>query len=180
MSEYYSVAEYADKYNKDPSSVRRMLISGKLKGEKLGKQWMIPKGSEYPEDRRIKNGNYRNWRKRSGINQSNPGLINALSEMSGRLRDIYGGSLNKVILYGSYARGEETDDSDVDIAVIIKPGSTEKMHDETTNIIVDYELELEHTLSVVPIEYNNYLEWRRVLPFYKNIDKDGIVLWKAA
>ena len=180
MSEYYSVAEYADKYDKDPSSVRRMLISGKLKGEKLGKQWVITKGTEYPEDKRLKTGNYKNWRKRSGINQSNPGLMNALSEMSARLGEIYGGSLDKVILYGSYARGEETIDSDVDIAVILRPGSTNKMHDEMIDIVVDYELDLELTLSVVPIEYSNYLEWKRVLPFYKNMDKDGIVLWKAA
>ncbi len=180
MSEYYSVTEYAEKYNKDPSNVRRMLISGKLKGEKIGKQWVIPKDADYPDDRRVKTGDYRNWRKRSGINQSNPGLMNTLSEMGSRLREIYGESLDKVILYGSYARGEETVDSDVDIAVILKPGSSEKMHDDMIDIVVDYELELSLTLSVVQIEYANYMEWRRVLPFYKNMDKDGIVLWKTA
>ena len=180
MSEYYSVSEYAEKYNKDPSSIRRMLISGKLKGEKLGKQWMIRKETDYPDDMRVRTGNYRNWRKRRGINKNNPGLMNTLSEMSTRLSDIYGKSLDKVILYGSFARSEETDDSDVDIAVILRSGSTEEMHDAMINIVVDYELELAVTLSVVSIEYRNYLEWRKVLPFYKNIDKDGIVLWKAA
>ncbi len=178
MSEYYSVTEYAEKYNKDPSSVRRMLISGKLKGEKIGKQWVIPKGADYPEDSRVRSGDYRNWRRRSWINRSNPGLVNTLSEMSTRLRDIYGKSLFKVILYGSFARGEETGDSDVDIAVILRPGSSEKMHDDMIDIVVDYELELALTLSVVSIEYSNYQEWKRVLPYYKNIDEDGIVLWK--
>ena len=105
MSEYYSVSEYAEKYNKDPSSIRRMLISGKLKGEKLGKQWMIRKETDYPDDMRVRTGNYRNWRKRRGINKNNPGLMNTLSEMSTRLSDIYGKSLDKVILYGSFARG---------------------------------------------------------------------------
>ena len=64
--------------------------------------------------------------------------------------------------------------------MILRSGSTEEMHDAMINIVVDYELELAVTLSVVSIEYRNYLEWRKVLPFYKNIDKDGIVLWKAA
>ena len=46
--------------------------------------------------------------------------------------------------------------------------------------VVDYELDLALTLSVVPIEYENYREWRSVLPFYRNIEKEGIVLWQAA
>ena len=86
----------------------------------------------------------------------------------------------KVILYGSYARGEQTEESDVDIAVILKDGNTEKMHDDMLDIVVDYELDLDVTLSVVPIEYANYLEWNKVLPFYQNIEKEGIVLWQAA
>lgn len=53
------------------------------------------------------------------------------------------------------------------------------MHDEMTDIVVDYELEQGITLSIVPIEYVQYQQWNRVLPFYKKIDKEGIVLWKA-
>lgn len=100
--------------------------------------------------------------------------------MSSKLGKIYGSYLYTVILYGSYARGEQTDESDIDIAVILKDGNTESMHDSMLDIVVDYELDLGHTLSVVPIEYDNYQEWRKVLPFYKNIDKEGIILWKAA
>ncbi|MBQ6441496.1 MAG: nucleotidyltransferase domain-containing protein [Lachnospiraceae bacterium] len=100
--------------------------------------------------------------------------------MSERLCAVYGASLDRVILYGSYARGEQTEESDVDIAVILKGRNTEKMHDDLLDIVVDYELDLEVTMSVVPIEYTNYLEWNKVLPFYKNIEKEGIVLWQAA
>ena len=79
-----------------------------------------------------------------------------------------------------HARGDQTTESDVDIAIIIKEGNTEKMHEELLDLAVDYELDLAVTLSVVPIEYENYVEWNRVLPFYKNIDKEGIILWSAA
>ena len=54
------------------------------------------------------------------------------------------------------------------------------MHDMMLDVVVDYELELAVTLSLVPIEYENYIKWNRVLPFYKNIDKEGIIIWKAA
>ena len=87
--------------------------------------------------------------------------------------------MEKVVLYGSYARGEQTEDSDVDIAVFLKNGNTEEMHDHMVDIVVDYELELALTLSVVPIEVEQYVQWRNTLPFYKNVDKEGILIWKA-
>ena len=54
------------------------------------------------------------------------------------------------------------------------------MHEEMLDLVVDYELDLGVTLSVVPIDYDNYLEWSRVLPYYRNIAREGIVLWKEA
>lgn len=110
---------------------------------------------------------------------NNEVIVNSLREMSSHLHAIYGETLEKVILYGSYARGEQTEESDVDIAVILKSGNTEKMHDDMLDIVVDYELDLDVTLSVLPIAYENYLEWHKTLPFYKNIDEEGIVLWQA-
>lgn len=180
MSEYYTVTEFAEITGKDPGNIRRLLAYGKLAGEKLGKQWVIPKDAVYPEDGRVKTGNYRNWRKRSGIWKENPKLMKALLRMSNDLKDIYGDSLMKIVLYGSYARGEQTEESDVDIAVILKAGNTEKMHDDMIDVVVDYELDQGVTLSVISIEIEQYKTWNKTLPFYKNIDKEGIVLWKAA
>ncbi len=180
MNGYYTVSEYAEKIGKDPGNIRRMLIKGTLTGEKLGKQWVIPIDIEFPDDKRLKSGNYRNWRKRVMLYHDFPILMKSLRQMSTELSRIYGSYLYTVILYGSYARGEQTDESDIDIAVILKEGNTDSMHDSMLDIVVDYELDLAHTLSVVPIEYANYQEWRKILPFYKNIDKEGIVIWKAA
>lgn len=180
MSEYYTVTQFAEITGKDPGNIRRLLAHGKIIGEKLGKQWVIPKGTVYPEDNRVKSGNYRNWRKRFEIGQANPQLMKALLHMSIDLKAVYGEYLVKIVLYGSYARGEQTDESDVDIAVILKEGNTEKMHDTMTDIVVDYELEQGVTLSVIPIEFEQYKVWSKTLPFFKNIDREGIVLWKAA
>ena len=179
MLDYYTVTEYAAHVGKDPGNIRRMLINGVIAGEKLGKQWVIPKDTKYPDDNRIKSGIYRQWRKKVRVNHDHPGLIKSLSEMSDRIYRIYGKELDKVILYGSYARGDQTSESDVDIAVVIRKDS-EQMHDELFDLVVDYELDLAVTLSVVPIEYDNFVEWSKVLPFYKNIDREGIVLWSAA
>ena len=45
------------------------------------------------------------------------------------------------------------------------------MHDKMVDIVVDYELDLALTLSVVTIDYNQYSEWNKTLPFYKNIER---------
>ena len=35
-------------------------------------------------------------------------------------------------------------------------------------------------LSVVRIDYDKFQEWKDVMPFYKNIQNEGILLWQAA
>ncbi len=114
------------------------------------------------------------------ISRDNPKLMRALGKMCSELHDVFGESMYKVVLYGSYARGEQSPESDVDIALILNGINSENTHDRMVDIVVDYELDLAVTLSVVPIELGQYLEWKNTLPFYKNIDKEGIVLWKAA
>lgn len=91
----------------------------------------------------------------------------------------FGNVLEKIILYDSVARGTQTEESDVDIAVIVKR-YTEDMHDKMIDLTVDLELEYNKVLSVLLIDYDNFREWEDVLPFYKNIKKDGIMLWSAA
>ena len=83
-----------------------------------------------------------------------------------------------IILYGSVARGTQTEESDVDIAVIVRK-YTEDMHDKMIDLTVDLELEYNKVLSVLLIDYDNFREWEDVLPFYKNMKKDGIMLWSA-
>ena len=92
---------------------------------------------------------------------------------------IFGNVLERIILYGSVARGTQTAESDIDIAVIVRR-YTEDMHEKMIDLTVDLELEYNKVLSVLLIDYDNFREWEDVLPFYKNMKKDGIMLWSAA
>lgn len=96
------------------------------------------------------------------------------------LCNIYGELVISIILYGSVARGMQTDESDIDIAILLKEGQTEKMYDAMLDLIVDLELEYDKVLSVLRIDYTNFTTWENTLPFYKNVKKDGVVLWPAA
>ena len=105
-------------------------------------------------------------------------FMSELKRMAKDLTVLYGDELDKIVLYGSYARGEQTVDSDVDIAVVLKKDDSKK-HEKMIDIVVDCELDLGVTLSVVPIDYEQYMEWKDKLPFYKNIEKEGILLWNT-
>lgn len=95
------------------------------------------------------------------------------------LLTIFQHSISSIILYGSVARGTPTNESDVDIAVIVK-SYTKEMHDQMTDFVVDLELEYNKVLSILLIDYEKFMKWGNIMPFYKNVKKEGIVLWPAA
>ena len=179
MAEYLSVTEYAGRHGKDPGNVRKLLASGRLSGQKVGSQWIIAEDTPYPDDRRITSGKYRGWRKRILLNE-NKELMKFISDMIAELCSIYGGTLCKVILYGSYARGTQTAQSDVDIAILLSGKPQKDVTDAMINCVSSYELACGKVLSVIDIDSEKYDQWKDVLPFYKNIRKEGIILWPAA
>ena len=52
--------------------------------------------------------------------------------------------------------------------------------DQLSGLIVDLNLKYDKIFSVIDIDEQTYLKWRNVSPFYQNVDREGIVLWKAA
>ena len=90
------------------------------------------------------------------------------------------GQVKRIILYGSVARGTETAESDVDIAVFVMGRLNEMAEDRLSDVVVDMNLKYDRVFSVIDIDDTLYQKWREVTPFYQNIDEDGIVLWTAA
>ena len=103
----------------------------------------------------------------------------ATAALTAGLQSIYGSCLDRVILYGSTARGTASPDSDVDIAVLLRPGTTSQMYDRLLDLVVDLELACSRVLSVVRIDAGKFAAWENVSPFYRNINREGVVLWKA-
>lgn len=86
----------------------------------------------------------------------------------------------QIVLYGSVARGTAEPDSDIDIALFLNRRLTPTQQDALSDLIVDLNLKYDKVFSVVDIDQQTYLKWRHVTPFYQNVSKEGIVLWKAA
>ena len=178
MTDYLSVSEYALVHNKDKGNIRRLLISGRLKGQKVGNQWIIPADTLYPEDKRVKNGKYYKWRNRLALNK-HKNLMDTIYKMNETLCSIYGDLLYEIVLYGSYARGTQTEESDVDIALILFKKPEKELTDKMISCVAKNELECEKILSVIEIDYEMFKKWKKTLPFYRNISREGIVLWES-
>lgn len=44
----------------------------------------------------------------------------------------------------------------------------------------ELDLRYDKVFSIIGIQEKNMEKWGSVLPFYQNVQKEGIVLWKAA
>ncbi len=102
------------------------------------------------------------------------------NELITNLRNLFQASLKEIILYGSVARGEAQDESDIDIAIIITTEIDGKIRDAFFEMLSAMDLKYDRVFSVIDIDKNMFDKWQNILPFYKNIKNDGVVLWKAA
>ena len=101
-------------------------------------------------------------------------------ELVNGIKEVLASQALSIILYGSVARGEAGEESDVDVAVIVKGRLSEDAQDKLSDFIVDMNLKYETVFSVIDIDNQEVEKWENVSPFYKNVKKDGVVLWKAA
>ena len=91
-----------------------------------------------------------------------------------------GSRLVSIVLYGSVARGANTEESDVDIALIMHGKLDFDTEDILSDFIVDMNLKYDKVFSVIDIDIRHFQKWIEVLPFYQNVEREGVVLWKAA
>lgn len=91
---------------------------------------------------------------------------------------IVGSELEEIILYGSYARGDFDSESDIDIALIVntsREGSV-KYRKKMAELMSDISLEFDMLVSISCIPQNDFETYKEVLPYYRNINKEGVRL----
>ncbi|MDY3022969.1 MAG: nucleotidyltransferase domain-containing protein [Blautia sp.] len=104
---------------------------------------------------------------------------NILNELVNGILEIMRPSLTEIVLYGSVARGTDTEESDVDVALLVNGALNKDTEEMLSDFIVDMNLKHDRVFSVIDIDYAMFLKWKGVTPFYQNVAKDGIVLWSS-
>lgn len=108
-------------------------------------------------------------------------LQTVLKKLTRNLIEIYGNKLKSVILFGSVARGTATKESDIDIMVLVDMDINElkQYEDKLTDVSTDYALEYLNVFSIIDVCYEEFNQWKNVLPFYKNVDTEGVIIYAA-
>ena len=96
-----------------------------------------------------------------------------LEELRLELQQIYKGKFKHLILYGSYARGEANEDSDIDVVAVIESiESPVKELGKLSNLISRISLKYDTLISLYPISMDDFE--RRASPLLLNVKKEGI------
>ena len=99
-----------------------------------------------------------------------------LKEFKQQIAELYGQRLKKVVLYGSYARGQANDEhSDIDLAVVLT-GAVDACEeiDRMADIFTDLNLEHNVLIAVYPVSEKNYISTNS--PTLLNIRKEGVTV----
>lgn len=89
---------------------------------------------------------------------------------------IFEKEVDQILLYGSYARGDNTVDSDIDLVAIVH-GERRELQDKLKKVWdVSSELELKYNVIISPtvIPYDEYIKYKEDVPYYQNIQKEGV------
>lgn len=100
-------------------------------------------------------------------------VCDVLSKLKVELRELCGERLKALVLYGSWARGDATEDSDIDLVIVLEgdvsPGKEiERMIDAVTDVLMEHN----ELISVYPVSEEDYENVNS--PLLMNARREGI------
>ncbi len=104
-----------------------------------------------------------------------PNLEAICNRVAGSYRRVYGGDIQGIYLYGSYARGDYDESSDLDFVALVK-GERQNLQsklDEVWNDTVKMDLEYDVVTSPTVIPVDEFKKYQDELPYYRNIFTEG-------
>lgn len=95
------------------------------------------------------------------------------------VKTVMGKDLIKVVLYGSCARGDYTQDSDIDIALITACDRLEakKYNDKIAEISMRLAMKYFSVVNFVCLPYAEFVQKKSWYLYFRNIDSEGEVLY---
>ena len=98
------------------------------------------------------------------------GLNGAINELTSRYPFI-----EQIILYGSKARGDSVEESDLDVLIVTEYPVPRETKFLISDIIYNYELRHDIIISAIIVTQADYRN--KMNPFLMNVRKEGIAIW---
>ncbi|MCR5608835.1 MAG: nucleotidyltransferase domain-containing protein [Lachnospiraceae bacterium] len=104
-----------------------------------------------------------------------------IQEYTTKVCNIYGSHIRQIILYGSYARGDYREDSDVDIMILLDLSDMDIKDYRHQLSDMTFDFNMDNDVDFKPIAKNeeHFNKWVLNYPFYSNISKDGVKIYAA-
>ena len=103
-------------------------------------------------------------------------IVQAVAETRNRVSQLFPDGNVDAILFGSYARGEATAESDIDVLLLVD-ASREEISSRNWQIgKIASDLFFNYDMVISPVVENRrfYQDRIDVLPFYRNIHREGV------
>ena len=99
-----------------------------------------------------------------------------ISRIASFSKELFGDKFKNIILYGSYARGDYDEESDIDIMIMVDMDREELAgyRSKINKFCTDLDLEYNVLLSSKLQSESFFNEWKTELPFYRNIVSEGV------
>lgn len=109
-------------------------------------------------------------------------IFSYLTLYTNGLKNIYKEHLREVILYGSYAKGNYGNNSDIDVMIIVDLPDEEIKKYRHNISGYTYDINSKYNIDIKSMTKNKDLfsKWEHIYPFYKNIRLEGIHFYNAA
>ena len=87
--------------------------------------------------------------------------------------------IDKIILFGSYARGDYDEESDVDIMMLLNCSEyeTSEYRKIVCRLSSDLSLENDVMVSLMLNDKVSFYDRMDILPFYQNVQREGVLLY---
>jgi len=100
----------------------------------------------------------------------------ALHEFLKIAKQEHGDKIEQIILFGSYARREATEESDIDVLVITS-GNRFEMQKNLSEITVEILLQTGVYISAKAVSVEEYSFMKKInTGFYQNIEREGVAI----
>lgn len=110
--------------------------------------------------------------------EENDTISNALNDFIIQVSNLLKKRLDKIILYGSYARGDFDENSDLDLMILTNLNDDELIEYRMKIREIACDIEEEYDIIISPIVKNSekYDSRINIIPYYMNIAKEGLVI----
>ncbi len=107
---------------------------------------------------------------------------NILERYVSNIAEIYGDHLKHILLYGSYARGDFREGSDIDIMILVDLSREDIKSFSGALSDMTFDINIDNDIMIMPIVQNLdfFNKWVRSHPFYNNVNNEGVELYAAA